>query len=51
MLSQEAMEIEEQLVELGYKDLAEAEADGYHITYTDNRIKLCMDMNKEADEN
>lgn len=45
-MSQADIEIKDQLVELGYQTIEEAETDGYHISYTDNRVKLCLDMSK-----
>ena len=45
-MSQLHAELTEQANELGFRSIEEAEANGYHITYTDNKVKLAFDMSK-----
>lgn len=49
-MSQLHAEIMEQLAELGFETIQEAEANGYHITYTDNKVKVVCDMKKEMEK-
>lgn len=49
-MSQLHADMSEQLAELGFKDMREAEANGYHLIYTGNTVKLALDMSKAQDK-
>ena len=49
-MSQLHAELTEQAAELGFQSIEEAEANGYHISYTDNKVKLTFDMSKACEE-
>lgn len=49
-MSQAHMELSEQAYELGFESIKDAEAHGYHVTYTGNKVVLALDMNKAYKE-
>lgn len=49
-MSEIAMELDDQLAELGFENIEQAEANGYHITYTKNKVCLALDMEKEQEK-
>lgn len=49
-MSQLHAELTEQAYELGFESIEEAEANGYHIAYTGNRVKLAFDAAKAQEE-
>lgn len=49
-MSQAHMELSEQAYALGFDSIEDAEAHGYHVTYTGNKVTLAMDMEKAYKE-
>lgn len=49
-MSQLHAELTEQASELGFESIEEAEANGYHINYCDNKAKLTLDMAKAHEQ-
>ena len=49
-MSQLHAELTEQAQELGFESIEEAEANGYHVAYTGNRVKLAFDAAKAQEE-
>ena len=45
-MSQIHAELSEQASDLGFESIADAEANGYHIAYYGNTVKLMLDQNK-----
>lgn len=49
-MSQLHAELTEQAYDLGFESIEEAEANGYHINYCDNKVKLTLDMAKAQEQ-
>lgn len=49
-MSQLHAELTEQAYDLGFESIEEAEANGYHVAYTGNRVKLAFDASKAQEE-
>lgn len=49
-MSQLHAELTEQAADLGFESISEAEANGYHIAYEKNGVKLKLDMTKAHEE-
>ena len=49
-ISQLHAELTEQAYDLGFESIEEAEANGYHINYCDNKVKLTLDMAKAQEQ-
>ena len=49
-MSQLHAELTEQAYDLGFESIEEAEANGYHINYCDNQVKLTLDMAKAQEQ-
>lgn len=49
-MSQLHADLTEQAYDLGFESIEEAEANGYHINYCDNKVKLTLDMAKAQEQ-
>ena len=49
-MSQLHAELTQQAYDLGFESIEEAEANGYHINYCDNEVKLTLDMAKAQEQ-
>lgn len=45
-MSQAHAELTEQAAKLGFESIAEAEANGYHVSYAKGKVKLAYDVDK-----
>lgn len=49
-MSQLHAELSEQAYDLGFESIEEAEANGYHVAYSGNKVKLAFDASKAQEE-
>ena len=49
-MSQLHAELTQQAYDLGFESIEEAEADGYHVAYAGNKVKLAFDASKAQEE-
>lgn len=49
-MSQLHAELTQQAYDLGFESIEDAERNGYHVTYTDNEVKLALDMTKAQEQ-
>ena len=49
-MSQLHADLTEQAYDLGFESIEDAERNGYHVTYTDNEVKLALDMAKAQEQ-